>query len=141
MVSMLVKDVNYQDEYITVKDSMTVIELSKEIAKAGIPDAVVIDDNEKVVGAIDTYDIISKCLAVEKDPNSTLAKEIMFAPPPVKLMTPLKEVHEIMQKLEATVIPVIDDSQALLGVVTIMDVIDGLGESQRKRGFLGKIFG
>ena len=60
---MIVSDVEIDDEFITVKGSMTIIEISKEMARVGIPDAVVVDDDDKVLGAVDDYDIVSKCLA------------------------------------------------------------------------------
>lgn len=137
---MKVSDVNIKDEFITVKMDETIKQVSKEIAKAGIPDSVVIDGEGKVLGALDVYDIVSKCLAEEKDPNKVKAEEIMFAPPPVKLETDLNDVHEMMQKLEVTMLPVVDTDKKLLGVITIMDVLEGLGKDQRPSNILGRLF-
>ena len=136
-----VADIDYQDEFITVKGSMTISEVAKEIAKAGVPDAVVIDDKDKVLGALDDYDIVSKCLAEDHDPKTMKAEDIMYAPPPVKLTSDLNEVHETMQKLEATMLPVVDDENNLLGVVTIMDVLEGLNQEHQQKGFFAKLFG
>lgn len=123
-----VKDVTIDDDYITVKSNDTVIEVAKAIAKAGVPDAVVIDEKGHVLGVLDDYDIVSKVLAEEKDPKVVKAEDIMYAPPPVKLETELKAVHDILQELEATILPVVDEEKKLIGVITIMDVLDGLME-------------
>ena len=47
---------------------------------------------------------------------------------PVKLETELKDAHAILQELEATMLPVVDEDNKLLGVLTILDVMDGLME-------------
>ena len=137
---MIVSDVEIDDEFITVKGSMTIIEISKEMARVGIPDAVVVDDDDKVLGAVDDYDIVSKCLAEEKDPMVLTAEEIMFSPPPIRIDTDLKAVHEMMQELEATMLPVTDTEKNLKGVVTLMDVLDGLGRERQSMSLLQRIF-
>jgi CBS domain-containing protein len=136
---MKVDDVEIEDDYITVKESDSIMAVAKAIAEAGIPDAVVVDDKNHALGALDDYDIVSKVLALEKDPNVVTAKDIMYAPPPVRITTTLKETHEIMQKLEATMLPVVDDEKKLIGVVTIMDVLEGLAYENRPLNFLDRI--
>ena len=140
-ISMKVSDVNIDDEFISVKNDMTLTEVSKEMAKAGIPDAVVVGEGNKVLGALDDYDIISKCIAEDKDPNEMKAEEVMFSSPPVRKETELKDVHKMMEELEATMLPVTDEEKQLLGVVTIMDVLDALGREQQAKGFFSRIFG
>ena len=118
--------------------------LAKAIAKAGVPDAVILDENNQVLGVLDDYDIVSKVLAEEKDPKVVTAADIMYAPPPVKLETELSKVHEILTQLEASMLPVVDDDKKLLGVITIMDVFDGLMDQQQGgivgwfKGLIGK---
>ncbi len=131
---MTVSKVQIDDDYITVNSDDTIIEVAKAIAKAGVPDAVILDAENNVLGVLDDYDIVSKVLAEEKDPRVITAAEIMYAPPPVKLDTPLEKVHEILTQLEASMLPVVDESNKLLGVITIMDVLDGM---MRNRGVVG----
>lgn len=135
---MLVSEVTIDDDYITVKVDDTVLQVAKAIAKAGVPDAIVLDQDDKALGALDDYDIISKAIAPEKDINKMTAKDIMYAPPPVKLDTDLDEVHKIMNELEATVLPVVDDDRKLLGVITIMDVLEGKAAAS-DNSFLGRL--
>jgi magnesium transporter len=135
---MLVSEVTIDDDYITVKVDDTVLQVAKAIAKAGVPDAIVLDKDGKALGALDDYDIISKAIAPEKDINTMTAKDIMYAPPPVKLDTNLEEVHKIMNELEATVLPVVDDERKLLGVITIMDVLEGQA-AETDSSFFGRL--
>ena len=136
---MNVGDVEIEDDYITVKNTDTILEVAKAIAASAIPDAVVLDENDKVVGALDDFDIVSKVIAVEKDHNKITAAEVMYAPPPVRTTTTLEEAHKIMQELDATMLPVVDDEIKLLGVVTIMDVLEGLSGDFEKLSFFGKL--
>lgn len=123
---MKVSDVNIDDDFITVKQDDNVLKVAKTMATAGIPDAIVLDESNISLGALDDYDIISKVIAQEKNPKDVFAEDIMYAPPPVRLNTDLKRVHQIMQELEATILPVVDEDNKLIGVITIMDVLEGL---------------
>lgn len=136
---MNVGEVEIEDDYITVKNTDTILSVAKAIADAGIPDAVVLDENDNVVGALDDFDIVSKVIAVEKDQNTVTAEEVMYAPPPVRKITTLEETHKIMKELDATMLPVVDDEKKLLGVVTIMDVLEGLSDEYQKLSFFGKL--
>ncbi len=136
---MKVKDVEIDDDYVVVHNADSILDVAKKIAEAGIPDAVVLDADDKVVGSLDDYDIISKVIAPEMDLKSTTAADIMFVPPPVRLSTELEKVHEMMEKLEATALPVIDDDNKLLGVITIMDILEA--EAFENRSICDKILG
>ena len=135
---MIVKNTKIDDDYIVVKANDNLISVAKSISKAGIPDAVVVDEENKVLGALDDYDIVSKCLAEEKDPKIMTAEDIMYAGPKVKLETELTSVLETMEKLKVTTLPVVDGENKLLGVITNMDVYDGL--AQEDKSFFGKLF-
>ncbi len=137
---MQVKDLEIDDEYISVQGSASVLEVSKKMEQAGMPDAVVLDSEGKLLGALDAYDIVSKVIAKEKNPEEVTAKEIMYAPPIVTLTTPVQRVYEIMDELDVSLIPVCDMEEKLLGVVTILDVLNGLAEQEaRERTMIGKI--
>lgn len=129
---MQVKDLKIDDEYIIVNSTMTITQVSKEMAKAGISDAVVLDESSVVIGALDSYDIISKVLAVDLDPTSTRAEEIMYTFPNVTLATDIMRVQEILDELQIGMIPVVDEAQKLLGVATVQDVLIGMANDKKK---------
>lgn len=122
--SVKVSDLVIDDEYIVVKAEAAVVEIAEEITNSGIPDAVVVDDEGNVLGALDDFDIVSKVVAKKLDPLEVTAKDIMYAPPPVKLETEVKRAEEIMKEMKASMLPVVNNERKLLGVVTIMDVLE-----------------
>lgn len=136
---MQVSEVNIEDEYVVVKETDSIYVVAQTLAKAGISDAVVLDDDDKVLGALDDFDIVSKVLAPEKDYKTMIAKDIIYAPPPVKLSMNLSEAHQIMKELDAMMLPVVDENRKLLGVLTIMDVLEGLTKEIENLNFWGKL--
>jgi CBS domain-containing protein len=137
---MKVNDVNIEDDHIVVNAKDNLIKVAQEMAKVGIPDAIVTKEDGSVLGALDDYDIVSKCIAEEKDPKEMTAEDVMYAGPKVKLDTDLSEVNKTLQSLRATVLPVVDDDNKLLGVITINDVWEGLADEEETKGFFAKMF-
>ena len=137
---MKVSNVNIEDDYIVVDAKDNLVKVAKEMAKVGIPDAVVTKEDGSVLGALDDYDIVSKCLAEEKDPKNMTAEDIRYAGPKVKLYTDLTEVNNTLQSLRATILPVVDDDNKLLGVITINDVWEGMADEEETKGFFAKLF-
>ena len=141
---MKVSDVNIDDEFITVKATDSVIAVAKAIATGGIPDAVVLNEKDEVMGSLDDYDIVSKVLAEEKDASIITASEIMSTHPPIKLETNLTDVYESMKSLDVSMLPITDAERKLLGVVTVMDVLEAMAyddyQSRGLRGLINRIF-
>jgi CBS domain-containing protein len=119
-----IANLKIDDEYDTIKDT-TVVEASKKIKEKNIPDLVVIDDNEKVLGTISTYDIVTKIVAESKS-LETRVSEIMMKVKPFSLETKVVEAFDIMKIEQVEVVPVTDENKKLLGVVTVMDVYSAL---------------
>lgn len=136
-----VNEVDIDDDFIVVQGSDNVIDVAKAITTAGVADAVVVDDKQMVLGVLDDYDIVSKVLAEEKDPKSVKAEDIMYSAPRVKLETTLTEVYESMQQQEASMLPVVDDDNKLIGVITINDVLESMmGNKSSFLDRLGRLF-
>ncbi|MHA2501415.1 MAG: CBS domain-containing protein [Candidatus Kariarchaeaceae archaeon] len=133
---MKVGDVDISDDYLVVNTIDSVLEVAKFLKKEGIPDAVVVDDNDKVVGIIDDYVLVTEVLAEGKDVNETNAEDVMLTPPMVTVDTDLTEVEEILDKEDVTLLAVVDENDELLGVVTIMDVLEGLAKAHEPSGGL-----
>ncbi|RMG31064.1 MAG: CBS domain-containing protein [Methanobacteriota archaeon] len=119
---MKIRDLQIDDEYFTVNHNETVLELARKITETGIPDAVVLKEN-KPVGVVDDFDIVSKCVAENKDPANTSVEEIMHAPPFVTPDHDLKRLEQIFEEMDPSIVPVVDDHQNLLGVATLFDLL------------------
>ncbi len=114
-------------EYVAVRAGMTVEEVLAFLRRAA-PDAetiyyiYVVDDAGRLIGVLSLRDLIVA------DP-ATRVKEIMnenvvF----VTTETDQEEVARLMADYDFTVLPVVDEDQRLVGIVTIDDVIDVLEE-------------
>lgn len=118
-------------EYITYRSDITVGEAMERFRKdASDIDTVyyiyIIDERERLIGVISLREIL---LSLPERPLS----EIMMTD--VKTITPdtdQKYVAEIISKYNLLALPVIDEENRLLGIVTIDDVIETLIPKRRK---------
>ena len=114
-------------EYVAVKGNMTVEEVLEFLRRAA-PDAetiyyiYVVDDAGRLLGVVSLRDLIVA------DPHVRV-KEIMNENVVyVTTETDQEEVARLMADYDFTVLPVVDEDQRLVGIVTIDDVIDVLEE-------------
>ncbi len=114
-------------EYVAVRAGMTVEEVLEFLRRVA-PDAetiyyiYVVDEKGRLIGVLSLRDLIVA------DP-ATRVKEIMNEN--VVYVTPetdQEEVARLMADYDFTVLPVVDEDQRLIGIVTIDDVIDVLEE-------------
>ena len=116
-------------EYIALSGNMTVekaLRKIKEIApKTEIIDTIfVLNGKKELIGTADLRDIL-----VEE--NQVLLQEIMYDN--VVTVTPdmdQEEVSHIASKYDLTAVPVVNRKGALLGIITVDDIIDVLFEEQ-----------
>ena len=114
-------------EYVAVRAGMTVEEVLEFLRRVA-PDAetiyyiYVVDEKGRLIGVLSLRDLIVA------DP-ATRVKEIMNEN--VVYVTPdtdQEEVARLMADYDFTVLPVVDENQRLVGIVTVDDVIDVLEE-------------
>ncbi len=115
-----VKNLIIEDDYATISGDKTIIEASLMMKDKEIPDLVVLDKENKVLGVIADHDIVISAVANGKDPKSTKVIEAMYRIDPVDLNTPVEVAFQRMQQLKVTLVPVVDNG-SLKGVVTITD--------------------
>lgn len=128
-----VDKIQIDDEYEIIDADKNVYDAAIIMKKSGLPDLVVIDnqENKKVLGAITDFDIIEKVIAAEKAPKETLVTDIMTKINPITLASSVKNAYKIMQKKKIPFVPVADvETGKLLGVVTIQDVWQVLNEDE-----------
>lgn len=104
---------------VTIKVGSTVgnaINLMQEHSIGGIP---VINDEEKLVGIITNRD-----LRFEKDHtkliDSVMTKDVLVT---AKAGTTMSEAEDILQEHKIEKLPVVDDHQKLIGLITYKDII------------------
>ena len=113
------------DEYDIISNNATIVESAKKMKEKNIPDLVVVDDDNKVLGTVSTFDIVSKIVADSKSTDVHIT-EIMEKVCPFSLTTKITDAFDEMKEKQVEVVPVTNDKNKLLGVVTVMDVFSAI---------------
>ncbi len=114
-------------EYIALRSNITVSEALVKIKQIGpktevIETLFIINTKRELVGQVDLRDILISS-------NNVLLEDIMDTQViSVYPETDQEEVSQLTSKYSLTVIPVVNRKQALLGIITIDDIIDVLQE-------------
>ena len=96
---------------------------------------VPIVDGRRIVGLITDRDIVVRAIADGKDLDSVRVTEVMTkSVRTVKEDTPINEVLSLMSSAEVRRVPVVNDKNEIVGIVSIGDV----AEKTSKDGKVGK---
>ena len=128
-------------EYVAVSDSRTVADATEEVRrKAEIVEPIyavfVVDDDRRVLGAVSLKRLLLSPAVMN------VADAIDIDNVTVETNVDQEEVARIMERYDLVSLPVVDSSGALLGRITIDDVVDVLREEaeediQRMSGVSG----
>jgi CBS domain-containing protein len=84
---------------------------------------VVVVERERIVGIVTESDLV-KCAASGHDPNRTLVKDIMRSPAVTCTpQAPVEEAYAHMRKNNIRHLPIVDKDGAVVGIVTMKDLI------------------
>lgn len=118
---MKVKECNINDEFVPVSPDENAFDIAEKIS--GFKFAIV-TDKKKPVGIITPRDLVDRVLTKKKDPEKTLAKDIMTSPVmTASLDDDVKDVSKIMLKNNYLSIPLVDKNEELKGIITLYDVL------------------
>lgn len=132
----MVRDLTIDDEFEIINAEASVKEAAAKMKEAGIPDLVVVDDNDQVLGIIADFDIVTNVVAEGLSSETAKVTEVMYTIESVTLDTPVETAFARMRDLDVSVVPVIDQDK-LAGVATITDCWGMLPEKyEDQRGFL-----
>lgn len=124
---MKIRDCEISDEFVSVPLTDNVLDVAKKIS--GFKFAIVIED-KKPVGMITPRDLIDRVLVEKKDPEKTIAKDIMTSPVTTARMDDdVNDVSKIMLENNYLSVPIVDDNGKLKGLVTLYDVLAKLKRS------------
>lgn len=127
---MKVMDCKIKDEYVTCDVNDNIVEISKKMGQNKRFNHVLVLKQGKLVGVISIRDIVERVIAREEDPFRVLAGNIMTSP--VTTILGSKDVQEaakMMTSMNFLSLPVVDENEHLLGVVSIYDIIEKFKES------------
>ncbi len=115
-----IADLTIDDEYDVISSEASVKDAAMKMKEAGIPDLVVVDKGNNVVGVIADFDIVTNLVAEGLSAENAKVTEVMYTIDPVTKNTPVAVAFTRMRDLDVSVIPVVEN-QELLGVATITD--------------------
>jgi CBS domain-containing protein len=109
-------------EVATAKPDDQLVNAAKTMLERKIG-CVVVVEREKVVGIVTESDLI-RCAASGFDPNRKLVKDVMNSPPVTCTPeAPVEEAYAHMRKNNIRHLPIVDEDGALVGIVTMKDLI------------------
>jgi CBS domain-containing protein len=109
-------------EVATAKPDDHLVDAAKTMLERKIG-CVVVVEREKVVGIVTESDLI-RCAASGLDPNQKLVKDVMNSPPVTCTPeAPVEEAYAHMRKNNIRHLPIVGEDGALVGIVTMKDLI------------------
>ena len=114
-------------EYVDLKESMTVEDAIERIRKVGVDSETinicyVLDAKRKLIGTVALrYLLISPSDAVI---GEIMHEDVIF----INTMMDQEEVARQFQKYDFTAMPVVDNEERLVGIITVDDIVDILQE-------------
>jgi len=112
-------------QVISVDEKANIYEISRIMDEKGIGSVIVIHD-DKPVGIVTERDIITRCLAKERDPKKTASKEIMSSPlVSVDANSFVSDAAKLMISKMVRRIAVMEGGK-LKGIITTSDMVRGV---------------
>ena len=132
-----VRDLTIDDEYDTISANESVKDAALKMKELGIPDLVVINEEDnKVLGVIADFDIVTGIVAEGLSAETSKVTEVMYTIEPVSKDTPVSTAFTRMRDLDVSIIPVLEKDE-LIGVATITDCWGFLPEKyEDQRGWI-----
>ncbi|MCE4614616.1 MAG: CBS domain-containing protein [Desulfurococcales archaeon] len=116
-----VKDVMLKNP-VTVREDETVFDAVKKMAELNIGAIPVVNKEGRVVGIFSERDLLKRVVVRELS-YETKIKEVMTKDPvTVSPEASVEEAKEVMAKIKARHLPVIDENSQLVGVVSLSDI-------------------
>ena len=117
---MLVKEI-MADKLITVDINETVKSACNKYRDYKVG-CLVVTDNDEIAGILTERDVIERTICKDKDPNTTLIKEIMSTNiKTVDSYDRIEKALEIMRDNKIKKLPVVSNNK-LVGIITITDI-------------------
>lgn len=109
---------------ITALGSQTVFDAAKQMRDKNVGSIVVLGSDKKPIGMVTDRDIVVNVVAREKDPKSTLLKEVMSKQTVVLRQDQgIFETTKIMREKGIRRIPVVNSEGELAGIICLDDLI------------------
>jgi CBS domain-containing protein len=117
----------------------SIFKISNLMKEGKVGSIIIIDENTEPVGIITERDIVRRVISDGKDPTITKAIDIMSKPLiTVEEDTHLYDVAKKMVKHKIRRLPVVNDNNTLVGIVTVTDIIKYFHKKNQGDNYLAK---
>lgn len=97
----------------------TVSVIVKRMHQHGIGSVIILDNERKPLGILTERDVLNKIVAMDKNPKTTLAKEVMTSPiETISIQTPVLEVFKLFSERNYRHLPVTLEDGRIVGVLS-----------------------
>ena len=128
---MKVKDCKINDDFVSCDVGDNVFKISQMMKQNKRFNHAIVLDGKKPVGVISVRDVVERVVAEERNIKETTGKEIMTSPViTIKSSADLTEIGKMMASKSFLSLPVVDDDDELLGVISIYDIIEKLKDTK-----------
>ena len=124
---------NIKDDHVVSDVNENVVDVAKKLKENRRFNHVIILDGKKPVGIVSIRDVVERVVAEERDVKNTKVSDIMTSPVvTIKENQDTKEIADMMIKNSFLSLPIVNENDGFLGVVSIYDVLAKLKENQKK---------
>lgn len=107
-----------------LKKSATVFEAAQMMSENKVGSILIMEGND-LIGIFTERDLVNRVVAVGKDYNETIIKDVMSTNiSTVSETTSLIECYDMMKNSKCRHLPIISASNKILGVVSMRDLLD-----------------
>lgn len=115
----------------------SVREAALRMTREEVGTLVVLDEARRPTGILTDRDVLVRCVAPGRDPETTSIGDVMSAPVAVVVeATPIEDALERMRVLRVRRLPVVDARGALVGILALDDVLELVAEEAATIGAL-----
>jgi CBS domain-containing protein len=119
----------------------SVVDAARVMRDKEVGDVVVVGDDKRVVGVLTDRDVTVRVVAAERDPKSTLVKEVCTTNPiTVEALAPVQKAEQLMREHLVHRLPVVDKEGRPIGLISLEDLAaSGYIDDQELRAVMRSI--
>lgn len=112
-----------------ITETESALTAARRMNERNVGTLVVVDRETRPVGIVSDRDLVLRVLATGKDASATPVRDVMTsAPKVVTEATPIEDALKLMRAGRFRRLPVVDRQGALVGLLSLDDILDLLAE-------------
>jgi CBS domain-containing protein len=122
-VTIVRNSTHYESRVVEVRPGDTVRKIVEEMSFYAVGCVVVVDGRSRPTGVVTDRDLLSRVICARRDPDKTLAEDVMTADPVVgSTEEPIERLLEKMKTAGVRRLPIVREEK-VVGLVSIDDIV------------------